>query len=77
MARRLLGTVVSFDTARDFGLIKPDGWIKRILVRKSVLDEAGYAALCEGDRVEFVVTHDDRYIPVAADLRRLAGRAAG
>ena len=76
MAMRLFGTVVTFDAHQKFGLIRPDGWIKEIVVRKPVLEEAGYPYLNEGDRVEFAVMHDDRYIPIAVELERLSPRWA-
>lgn len=68
---KLRGRVVEFDTERQFGFIRPDGQIKQVLVRLEALELAGYTCLASGERVEFKMSLDNRYIPVAIDVRRL------
>lgn len=72
VAERRQGTVQEYHPEKAFGLIKVDGTIRRILVRKEALDEAGYSQLRAGERLAFDIAYDERFIPHAVHLRRVA-----
>lgn len=69
MRRR--GTVQEYYTSASFGLIQVDGSIRRILVRQEVVEAAGYSTLDKGERLEFDLAYDERFIPYAKRIRRI------
>ena len=71
MSLRTRGTVVEYDPDLGFGFIKPDDGIRRhVVVRRDAVENAGLSELQKGDRVEFTIVYDVRYVPVAKELVR-------
>jgi CspA family cold shock protein len=63
------GTVKSFDAAKGYGFIEPDGGGEDVYVHVSVVEKAGLKQLHSGSSVAFDLILNHHGKPVADNLR--------
>jgi CspA family cold shock protein len=69
----LTGKVVLFNEERGFGFIRPDNGGVDVFIQITAAREGGIAEQAVGDRLEFLIEHDERSgKPRAAEIRPAA-----
>ena len=66
------GTVMWFDSAKGYGFIQPDDGSRHLFVHAAVVVQAGMEPLQAGQKLSYIVRHDQKTRKNAAsDLRAL------